>query len=167
MDLKRALEELCEEVKRIVNERIIKYGVNERAKGKNTLVGSELQKSIKVKAAGENALVFQIADYYEYIVRGWKRTRSHPGTLDLFLKNIDDWVTNKNIRIGKMTQAQIVHYLYKKMILDGREIAPRPFINYDEDGYLTNMIPGLNDYLNKWFDELFEGIIEDLNKIFK
>ena len=43
---------------------------------------------------------------------------------------------------------------------------PRPFMVFDKEGDLTKMIPELEAYMDKWFDNLFEQIIEDLNKYF-
>ena len=37
---------------------------------------------------------------------------------------------------------------------------------YDDDGDLTKMIPELNDYIDKWFDTLFDGIMEDIDNYF-
>ena len=45
MDIKTALQQLADDVKRIINERISKFGYNTRA-GKNTLEGSNLQKTM-------------------------------------------------------------------------------------------------------------------------
>ena len=72
MDVRTALMELAEAVKRIINDRINKYGVNPRA-GKNTLQNSSLQSSINVTVQ-EEGITLQIADYWEFIARGWKRT---------------------------------------------------------------------------------------------
>ena len=167
MDLREALNDLAQMIKIEIIERLhSNLGVNQRAKG-NTLIGSNLETSIDVRVTGENALVFQIADYYRYIVTGWKRTHSHPGTLDLFLDHINKWVSRKNIRLGNMTQAQIVWYLYKRMIVEGMEIAPRPFINYDENGDVSKILPFLDEFFENWSKKIFEGIIEDLNKVFK
>ena len=113
MDLKTALQELCDEVKNLLEERIKKYGVNRRT-GTNTLVGSNLEKSIKVTPI-ENGIELQIADYWEFIARGWIRTRNYPGTMNQFVKNVDDWVKRKGIRLGNLTQSQIVWAVVKKI----------------------------------------------------
>ena len=69
LDAKTALQQLAYDIKMEIMRRLHEYGYNKRA-GRNTLVGSDLEKSIEVKVTGENTLAFQIADYYEYIVRG-------------------------------------------------------------------------------------------------
>ena len=52
MDLQRALQELADTVKEIVELRIRRYGVNPRT-GTNTLQGSDLEKSINVSPTAD------------------------------------------------------------------------------------------------------------------
>ena len=166
MDIKDALNELAQMVK---NEIILRLhssvGINRRT-GTNTLIGSNLESSIDVKAVSDNELVFQIAEHYQYVVTGWKRTHRFPGTYPQFIKNLIDWVRRKNVRLGNMTQNQIVHYLTKRMLMEGREIAPRPFINYDENGDASVILPFLDEFFEKWADSVFERIMDDVNKFF-
>lgn len=167
MDLKKELEILARQIE---NEIILRLhspvGINPRT-GTNTLIGSELERSISVDAVDENMIVFQIADYYEYIVRGWKKTGRFPGTAHLFVRNITDWVRRKHIRLGNMTENQIVWYLYKRMLIDGREIAPRPFIEYDENDDISKILPFLDEFFEKWADLVFEKIMYDIDKFFE
>ena len=88
MDVKEAFMLLAEAVKRLIADRINKYGVNHRIE-KNTLKGSNLESSIEVTPE-EDGITLQIADYWEFIARGWKRTGNYPGTMRLFVKNIND-----------------------------------------------------------------------------
>lgn len=162
MDVKTALMELAEAVKRILNDRINRYGINPKT-GSNTLKGSNLQQSINV-TANEDGITLQIADYWEFVARGWKRTGNYPGTMRLFVKNIDDWVRRKGIRLGNLTQSQMVFVIIKNIWEKG--LRERPFMVYDEEGDLTKMIPELDEYIDKWFDHLFEAIMEDIDKYF-
>lgn len=162
MDVKEAFMLLAEAVKRLIAYRINKYGVNHRI-GKNTLKGSNLESSIEVTPE-EDGITLQIADYWEFIARGWKRTGNYPGTMRLFVKNINDWVSKNNIRIGNLTQSQIVWIIIKNIWERG--IAPRPFMIYDGDGDLTKMIPELDEYIDKWFEDLFNAIMEETDKYF-
>ena len=166
MDLKKALQELAVEIKDEIIRRLhSESGINPRT-GTNTLVGSNLEKSIDVQALRENTIVFKIADYYQYIVTGWRRTGNYPGTINRFLDNILDWVKRKHITLGDMSQNQIVWYLYRRMIVDGREISPRPFINYDPEGDMSKILPFLDDFFERWADNIFNKITEDLDKYF-
>lgn len=163
MDIRNALQELAEEVKKILRIRIRKYGINPKT-NTNTLEGSELEKSIDVRVI-ENGIALQIADYWEFVSRGWQRTGRYPNTMAQFVKNIDDWVRRKGIRLGNMTQAQMVYVIIRNIMNKG--LRERPFMVYDEDGDLTKMIPELEEYLDKWFDSIYEEIIKELDNKLK
>ena len=162
MDVKLAFQELALAVKRILNDRISRYGINPKT-GTNTLQGSELEKSIQVNPV-EDGIVLQIADYWEFVSRGWKRTGRFPGTMAKFIRNVDDWVKRKGIRFGNMPQSSIVYLITRNIIQNG--LASRPFMVYDDSEDLTKMIPELNEYMDKWFDTLFDSIMKDIDNYF-
>lgn len=162
MDIQFAFMELAEAVKRMVNDRIRRYGVNEKT-GTNTLEGSNLQQSLQVNTT-EDGIALQIADYWEFVSRGWKRTGNYPGTFSKFVQNVNDWVRRKGIRWGSLTQNQITYIVIKNIWEYG--LKARPFMIYDDEGDLTKMIPELDAYIDRWFDDLFEAITEDLNNYF-
>ena len=168
MELRRALQELADDVKNEIIRRLhSRIGINPRTRT-NTLIGSNLEKSIDVSAVSDTAIIFEIADYYEYVVGGWRKTGNFPNTARLFIRNITEWVRSKNIRIGDMTQNEIVWYLYKRMLIEGREIAPRPFI---ESGYKngedpSKVLPFLDDFFDKWCDRVVDLIMNDVDKYF-
>ena len=168
MELQQALQELAKQVKEEIIRRLhSRVGINPRT-GSNTLIGSNLERSIEVKAEDDTSIVFQIADYYEYIVSGWRRTGNFPGTAHLFIRNVTNWVRKNNIRLGNMTENQIVWYLYKRMLIEGREISPRPFIEsgYNNDEDPSKILPFLDDFFDKWADKVFNKITEELDKQF-
>lgn len=162
MDIKNALQDLALVVKRLVNDRIRRYGINPKT-GQNTLENSNLQQSIKISVE-EYGIALQIADYWEFVSRGWEKTGNYPGTMNSFVKNIDNWVRRKGIRVGNLTQSQIVWAIIKNIWANG--LRARPFMVYDEEGDLTKMIPELDDYIDKWFDELFDSIMTEIDKFF-
>lgn len=162
MDVHSALLELAEAVKRIVNYRIKIYGINEKT-GTNTLEDSNLQKSLNVYPT-DDGIALQIADYWQFISRGWKRTGNYPNTFSKFVQNVNDWVRRKGIRWGNLTQNQIAYIVIRNIWTRG--LRARQFMIWDNDGDLSKMIPELNIYMDKWFDDLFEAIIDDLNKYF-
>ena len=162
MDVKTAMMELAEAVKRILNDRISKYGANPKT-GQNTLEGSELQKSIQVTAT-EDGITLQMAAYAEHIAYGWHRSHRFQGTMNQFVKNVDDWVRRKGIRLGNLKQSHIVWDIIKNIFDKG--LAPRPFIIFDENGDLTKMLPELNEYIDTWFEHLYDAITVDLDNYF-
>lgn len=162
VDAKKAIEELARMVKEEVFRRINEYGVNRRT-GTNTLKGSELEKSIEVRVV-DNAFVLQIADYFEYVVKGWSRTGRFPGTMGAFIKNLTDWVRKKGIRFDGRTENQVVWAILKSIM--NRGIEPRPFLHWDDSQDPALIIPFLDDYFDKWSDLVWNQITEELDKYF-
>ena len=157
-----AFRQLALDVKKIINDRIRTYGVNPKT-GRNTLEGSNLQRTMGVYPT-ENGIELHIADYWEFISRGWERTGNYPNTMSQWVKNVDDWVSKNNIRFGDMTQSQIVFVIIRNIINHG--LKSRPFLVWNDDGDLEKMIPELNEYLDKWFDTLFNAIFADIDAYF-
>lgn len=157
-----AFRQLALDVKKIINERIRRYGIKPKI-GRNTLEGSNLQRTMGVYPT-EDSIKLQIADYWEFISRGWEKTGRYPNTMSQWIKNVDDWVTRNNIRFGDMTQNQIVYAIIRNIINHG--LKSRPFLVWDDEGDLEKMIPELNEYLDKWFETLFDAILNDINKFF-
>ena len=162
MDLQKAFKELAEEVKMIIKYRIVHYGVNPKT-GTNTLQGSELEKSIEIKPTADG-ISLQIADYWEFVALGWRRTHRFEGTMNQFVRNIDDWVRRKGIRLGNMTQSQLVFVIIRNIMNNG--LRERPFMVYDPDGDLSKMIPELENIMDDWFENLWIELTKDLDNYF-
>lgn len=159
MDLYKALQELANEITQEVIRRLRSpIGINPRT-GDNTLIGSNLEESIDTYIDNGD-LVFKIADYYSYVVTGWRRTGNFPNTAHIFLINILDWIRRKHVRMGNLTENQIAWYLYKRMLIEGREIKPRPFIEYGESA--DEVLPFLEDFFNKWAEKVFDNIVSEI-----
>ena len=163
IDAKTALKQLAEDVKKEILRRMEQYGMNPRA-GRNTLVGSDLEKSVSVEPTDKDTIVFQIADYFEYVVRGWKRTGNYPGTMRLFIDNITKWVRKNGIAFEGRTENQTVWAIVKSIWMRGLE--PRQFLKWDDSEDPAIIIPFLDDYFDKWSDLVWNQIIEELDKFF-
>ena len=163
MDVREALMELAVAVKKIINDRIQRFGINERT-GKNTLEGSDLQKSIQVTAE-DDGITLQIADYWEYVALGWKRTHRFQGTFSRFIQNLLVWIRKNNIHQPGIKDNNLAYAIALSIMENG--IKARPFMIWNEEGDLTKMLPELDAYMDKWFDHLFEGIMEEIDKYFK
>lgn len=162
MDLQKALKELCDEIKQILKYRIVHYGVNPKT-GTNTLQGSELEKSIEVKPTSDG-IALQIADYWEYVALGWHRSHRFEGTMNQFVRNINDWIRRKGISVPNMTQAQLVFIIIRNIMTNG--LRERPFMVWDEEGDLSKMIPELENIMDDWFEKVFASITEELDNYF-
>ncbi len=164
MDVQRALQELAEDIKNEVLRRLRSpIGINPRT-GTNTLVGSELEASIDAYPQGDNAIVFQIADYWEFLSRGWQRTGNYPNTFSKFVNNVNDWVRRKGIRFGNLTQNQITWAVVKSIWVRG--IRPRPFLIYDDDGDFSKMLPELDNIMEEWFNSVFNALVKEIEEHF-
>lgn len=176
MDVKDALIELAEVVKRILENRIMEYGVNTKVP-KNTLVDSDMKKGMKVTTT-EDGIALYIADYWEYIAKGrknmpeklnkegkWVPGKGKHGSTSKLVQGLIEWVDKKNISIGGYTGNKAVWIAYRSIVEKG--IKARSFMIYDKEGDLTKMIPELNGYIDKWFDELFDAIMNKIDNFFK
>lgn len=154
--IKSALEELALAIKdQVINLMSSEKGVNSKT-GTNTLVGSDLMKSVDAKATGYEEITFQIADYYTYVITGRKR-----GTLPPF-NAINDWVIRKGIRFDNMNQVQTTWAVMKAIERDG--IRPRPFINIGDDPAV--LLPFLDDFVAEFCDRLFDILTEEIDAFF-
>ena len=167
MLLSDALKELAERVKNEIIRRLHSpLGINKLV-GRNTLVGSDLEKSIDVKQVDDETIVFQIADYYEYVVMGrkagWKNRPPKPPHI---IPSITKWVRKKGIRFNGMTETQTIWAVLEA--LEVRAIAARPFINSgqlnDEDP--SKILGFLDAYFNAWADEVYKLITDKIDKYF-
>lgn len=167
MDLKKALDELAFEVKdEILNRLSSNLGINERT-GENTLIGSDLERSIDVKVDGENKLVFVIADYYEYVVNGWHRSGRFPDTMAQALQSIEEWIRRKHIIPNEgHTETSLAKAIFWSIWRRG--IKARPFINsgYNNNEDPSKILPFLNDYFSTWSDDVWEELNKELAKRF-
>lgn len=167
-EISKAFKELAEEIKQEVRRRMESdVGVNQRVH-RNTLVGSELYKSVDTTVKG-NEITFMIADHFEYVVKGWERTGQGNGTFQDYLLAIRDWIRRKNIKWGDYTENEMMWILAKRMFskTNHYRIQPRPFINWDKNGDVSKILPFLDKIIDEWFDGVFQLIITDLEKYFK
>lgn len=160
--IQKALKELCNEVKALIMARVWEEGVNPKT-GTNTLISSDLIKNMKVEAV-ENGISLKIASYFEYVVLGWRRTHRFEGTFSSFINNILDWMRKKNVHVQGVKDNNLAWAIAMNIMNGG--LMARPFLVYNKEGDLTKMLPTLNEYLDKWFDDLFNAIITDITKYF-
>ena len=179
MNIKAALTELSEQIKNEILRRMAS-DIGNNKDGVNTLVGSGLYHSVDVYPRSDTTIVFQIADYFLYVTRGWERTHNGNGTFREYLLNIDQWIRRKGIQWGNMTQNQMVWALAKAMFNEEKryKIPPRPFIAYDPDNDrmpnynvtlnsdIDKILPFLEKFFEDWADNVFDEIMKETDKYF-
>lgn len=163
MDIQKALKELAEQIKDEIMRRVWEEGVNPKT-GTNTLIYSDLIKDMEVKPISDNTIVFQIADYYMFVVLGWRRTGNWGGGIAPFINNIIDWMRKKNVHSDKLTDNELAWRIVKNIFKGG--IMARPFINYDPEGDPLVVLPFLEDFFEKWADNIFEELMNEI-RLFK
>jgi len=166
--IRKAFQDLADFIKMTVNSRVKEYGANR--KGVNTLINSDLINNMSVITT-DNSVELTIADYWTYISTGWKFNNFKSEKKGLF-NALVQWALKK-VTADNEEAYKLASALWYAMIVGvgetkiHRTIPGRPFMIYDKDGDLTKMIPELNDYIDKWFYDLFNLIITDIDNFFK
>ena len=124
-------------------------GIN-RKTGSNTLVGSDIYKSLSVKATNDGDLVFDIIlnDYITYIESGRRKGAKFPPVAPIVA-----WARKKGIPTDNST----IYLIRRAISRDG--IKPRPFMAH----VLEEIDREWDDQLA---DELFNKIISEIDKFF-
>lgn len=163
-ELLNLLQELADRIKeRILSDMSSDIGINKKV-NKNTLINSDLMKSVSVEAIDENTIIFSIADYYENVVQGRKEgiklTSNEIESLKL-------WIRKKQIRFEGCDENTTLWLVIRSIYNYG--ISPRPFIRSGEKNGEdpSKILRYLDDYFNTWSDDVFNLIITKLNKLFK
>lgn len=173
VDEQRLRHEL-NELSRLIKEEIYKRFSSQEAVNHKTgenLSDSGLKGSVKVDAeSGGYAIVFSIADYYEYIVNGWRPTGNFPGTFGSFLSNIErwirKWIRKKNNPLNGRTENQVAWAIINSIYKNG--IAPRPFLGsgYNNGEDPSKVLVFLDEMVDNFCDETFQILTEPLDAFF-
>lgn len=163
-ELLNMLQELADKIKnKILSDMSGNIGINKKV-GRNTLINSDLMKSVSVEAIDENTIVFSIADYYENVVQGRKEgiklTSNEIESLKL-------WIRKKQIVFEGCDENTTLWLVIRSIYNYG--ISPRPFIRSGEKNGEdpSKILRYLDEYFNTWSDDVFNLIITKINKLFK
>jgi hypothetical protein len=163
MDARKALQELAAMIKAEIMRRVWEEGVNPKT-GTNTLISSDLIKNMTVEVTSDDEVVFTIADYYTFVVLGWRRTGRWGGGLPAFVNAILKWMRKKNVHSSNMTDNSLAWAIVKNIFEGG--IMARPFINYDPNDDPAKVLPFLDKMVDTWMDDVFDLIIQEIDKNF-
>lgn len=124
-------------------------GINDKV-GKNTLTNSEIYKTLQVKATNDGDLIFDIIlnDYLVFIESGRRKGAKMPP-----VEPIVRWARSRGIPTDNST----IFLIRRAISRDG--IKARPFMAY----VMEEVDKEWND---KLADELFNKIMEDVDKFF-
>ena len=124
-------------------------GINHKT-GSNTLINSNIYKTLQVHATNNGDLIFDIIlnDYLTYIESGRRKGAKMPP-----VEPIVRWARSKGIPTDNST----IYLIRRAISRDG--IRPRPIMQY--------VFEGVEDEWNdRLADELFNKIIEEISKFF-
>lgn len=117
--------------------------------GRNTIIGSDIYKTLQVKSTNDGDLIFDIIlnDYLTYIESGRRKGAKFPP-----VEPIVRWARSRGIPTDNST----IYLIRRAISRDG--IAPRPF--------MATVMEQIDLNMENWYDKLFEEIIKLINEFF-
>ena len=117
--------------------------------GRNTIIGSDIYKTLQVKSTNDGDLIFDIIlnDYLTFIESGRRKGAKFPP-----VEPIVRWARSRGIPTDNST----IYLIRRAISRDG--IAPRPF--------MTTVMEQIDLNMENWYDKLFEEIIKLINEFF-
>lgn len=150
MEISRIVFELSKDIMglvRMVMESNV--GINQKV-GKNTLIDSNIYKTLSVKSTNDGDLVFDIIlnDYLRYIESGRRKGAKFPP-----IEPIVKWARSKGIPTDNST----IFLIRRAISRDG--IRPRPFFAHVLDEIDS-------EWDERWADDIFGKIMDETDKFF-
>lgn len=150
MDVSKIVMEFSRDIMALVRAVMeSSVGINQKV-GVNTLVNSDIYKTLIVKATNNGDLIFDIIlnDYLEFIEKGRRKGAKMPP-----VEPIVRWAKSKGIPTDNST----IFLIRRAISRDG--IRPRPF--------MATVLEEVDRNWNKqWADEIFNVIMEEIDKFF-
>lgn len=117
--------------------------------GRNTIIGSDIYKTLQVKSTNDGDLIFGIIlnDYLTFIESGRRKGAKFPP-----VEPIVRWARSRGIPTDNST----IYLIRRAISRDG--IAPRPF--------MATVMEQIDLNMENWYDKLFEEIIKLINEFF-
>jgi len=117
--------------------------------GRNTIIGSDIYKTLQVKSTNDGDLIFDIIlnDYLTFIESGRRKGAKFPP-----VEPIVRWARSRGIPTDNST----IYLIRRAISRDG--IAPRPF--------MATVMEQIDLNMENWYDKLFEEIIKLINEFF-
>lgn len=150
MDVSKIVMEFSRDIMALVRAVMeSSVGINQKV-GVNTLVNSDIYNTLIVKATNNGDLIFDIIlnDYLEFIEKGRRKGAKMPP-----VEPIVRWAKSKGIPTDNST----IFLIRRAISRDG--IRPRPF--------MATVLEEVDRNWNKqWADEIFNVIMEEIDKFF-
>lgn len=117
--------------------------------GRNTIIGSDIYKTLQVKSTNDGDLIFDIIlnDYLTFIESGRRKGAKFPP-----VEPIVRWARSRGIPTDNST----IYLIRRAISRDG--IAPRPF--------MATVMEQIDLNMENWYDKLFDEITKMINDFF-
>jgi len=117
--------------------------------GRNTIIGSDIYKTLQVKSTNDGDLMFDIIlnDYLTFIESGRRKGAKFPP-----VEPIVRWARSRGIPTDNST----IYLIRRAISRDG--IAPRPF--------MATVMEQIDLNIENWYDKLFDEIMSLINDFF-
>lgn len=117
--------------------------------GRNTIIGSDIYKTLQVKSTNDGDLMFDIIlnDYLTFIESGRRKGAKFPP-----VEPIVRWARSRGIPTDNST----IYLIRRAISRDG--IAPRPF--------MATVMEQIDLNMENWYDKLFDEITKLINDFF-
>jgi hypothetical protein len=150
MEINRLVMEFTKDIMMLVQAVMESEDLINKKVGRNTIIGSDLYKTLQVKATNDGDLVFDILlnDYLTFIESGRRKGAKMPP-----VEPIVKWARKHGIPTDNGT----IYLIRRAISRDG--IAPRPFMDkvFDDIDYAWD---------KAWADELFDELTRLITEYF-
>ena len=149
MEISKLVMEFSKDIMDLVRVVMESNLLDNRKVGRNTIIGSDIYKTLQVKPTNDGDLIFDIIlnDYLTFIESGRRKGAKFPP-----VEPIVRWARSRGIPTDNST----IYLIRRAISRDG--IAPRPF--------MATVMEQIDLNMENWYDKLFEEIIKLINEFF-
>lgn len=149
MEISKLVMEFSKDIMDLVRVVMESNLLDNRKVGRNTIIGSDIYKTLQVKSTNDGDLIFDIIlnDYLTFIESGRRKGAKFPP-----VEPIVRWARSRGIPTDNST----IYLIRRAISRDG--IAPRPF--------MATVMEQIDLNMENWYDKLFEEIIKLINEFF-
>lgn len=150
MEISKIVMEFSKEIMDIVRVVMESNLLDNHKVGRNTIIGSDIYKTLQVKSTNDGDLVFDILlnDYLTYIESGRRKGAKMPP-----VEPIVRWARSRGIPTDNST----IFLIRRAISRDG--IQPRPF--------MATVMEQIDLDMPNWYDKIFDEITKLINDFFK
>lgn len=149
MEISKIVMEFSKEIMDIVRVVMESNLLDNHKVGRNTIIGSDIYKTLQVKSTNDGDLVFDILlnDYLTYIESGRRKGAKMPP-----VEPIVRWARSRGIPTDNST----IFLIRRAISRDG--IRPRPF--------MATVMEQIDLDMPNWYDKIFDEITKLINDFF-